>query len=377
MVRTRAQLASIHKNSHPGATHHSTPAKSRILGACEYVDAAGIKGKKADIFRQFKVSKARGWEILRQGRERRGFIHDSQRVETRGRPSKVSPEDIRRMERIIEDCDVEGRSMTWETLAYESGLDISGRTVKRAMGTLDYHKCIACRKGWVNRSTAINRKAYSEVMYARYPHKSDWYHIRSSDEVHIGVGPQGALHIIRKPGQRYCTNCIQHADEPNEADKKKIHAWAAIGHHFKSPLILYDIASNNNGKMTQKDYINQILEPVVKPWIEHHNHFVLQEDRDSGHGTSKSNIVVDWKQKNGLQSYFNCASSPDLAPIENAWQPMKQHVRRYSHWDKDTTEQLAMEGWDSIKQRWIDKQMLSMPQRLKDVIDADGAMTGW
>jgi hypothetical protein len=169
------------------------------------------------------------------------------------------------MERIIEDCDVEGRSMTWETLAYESGLNVSGRTVKRAIGTLDYHKCIACRKGWVNKSTAANRKAYSEIMLERYSYQTDWLHVRSSDEVHIGVGPQGSLRIIRTPGQRYCTNCIQHTNDPNEADKKKIHAWAAIGYHFKSPLLLYDIASITNGKMTQKDYINQILEPVVKP----------------------------------------------------------------------------------------------------------------
>jgi hypothetical protein len=54
------------------------------------------------------------------------------------------------MERIIEDCDAEGRSMSWDTLAYELGLDVSTQTIRRAMGTLDYHKCIACRKGWVN-----------------------------------------------------------------------------------------------------------------------------------------------------------------------------------------------------------------------------------
>jgi hypothetical protein len=377
MPITRARKIRLAENSHPGYKHHDTPTKARVLGACEYLDAKGIKGQKASVFRQFNVSNARGWEILREGRDRRRFGVDSCPPETRGRPPIISPEDLRRMERLVEDSDAEGRSMSWETLAYESGLDVSGRTVKRAMGTLNYHKCLACRKGWVNKATATNRKQYAELMYSRYPHKTDWYHVRFSDEVHIGLGPQGHLRIIRKPGERYCTDCIQHANEPNEQDKKKLHAWAAIGYCFKSPLIFYNIESNTNGKMTQKAYIDQILNPIVKPWIQHHKSFVLEEDRDSRHGTSDHNIVRDWKRQNNLTSYFNCSSSPDLAPIENAWAPMKQYVRKYSHWDIETTEILTQEGWDSVQQRYINKQVLSMPQRLRDVIEADGAMTGW
>ncbi|KAF2675596.1 hypothetical protein K458DRAFT_425360 [Lentithecium fluviatile CBS 122367] len=147
MPVTRAQLARLSKNSHPGYTHHSTPQKSRILGAVAFLDTKGITGQKASVFRANGVSKARGWAILAAGEERRRLGQESRGEETRGRPPLISPEDLRRMERIIEDLDAEGRSMSWETLAYESGLEVSARTVKRAMGTLDYHKCIACRKG--------------------------------------------------------------------------------------------------------------------------------------------------------------------------------------------------------------------------------------
>ena len=129
--------------------------------------------------------------------------------------------------------------------------------------------------------------------------------------------------------------------------------------------------------MTQKDYINQILTPVVKPWIQQHQSFVLEEDQDSGHGTSRSNIVRTWKHDNGLQSYFNCSSSPDLSPIENTWQPLKQYVQKYQHWDPSETRQLAYEGWDTIRQYWINKQVNTMPKRLQNVIDVEGRMTGW
>jgi hypothetical protein len=269
--------------------------------------------------------------------------------------------------------------MSWETLAYESGLDVSPRTVKRAMGTLDYHKCIACRKGWVSEKTAEKRLEWAEETYRRYPNKQDWHRVRFSDEVHIGLGPQGQLRIIRKPGERYCVNCIQHEKEPDEKDKKKLHCWAAVGYRFKFPLTFYDIPSNTNGKMTQRAYIDTILDPIVKPWIlDPKQDFVLEEDRDSGHGTGDGKgIVKTWKKQNKLECYFNCASSPDLAPIENAWAPMKSYVRKYQHWDVETTKELIYEGWDSVKQSFIDKQCLSMPQRLRDCIEGQGAMTGW
>ena len=45
--------------------------------------------------------------------------------------------------------------------------------------------------------------------------------------------------------------------------------------------------------MSHEVYINQILEPVVKPWIQSGQDFVLKEDDDSGHGTGSNNIVRD------------------------------------------------------------------------------------
>ncbi len=40
---------------------------------------------------------------------------------------------------------------------------------------------------------------------------------------------------------------------------------------------------NAVGKMTQAVYIDQILEPYVRPWLEAGDHFVMLEDNDSGH----------------------------------------------------------------------------------------------
>ncbi len=57
----------------------------------------------------------------------------------RGRPLTVSPKDIRNMEQILESHEFESKALTWEQLGYEAGLDLSGRTIHRVMGTMDYH----------------------------------------------------------------------------------------------------------------------------------------------------------------------------------------------------------------------------------------------
>ena len=214
-------------------------------------------------------------------------------------------------------------------------------------------------------------------MKERYPDDKDWFSVRFSDEVHYSYGPQGKIRIIRKPGQRYCQDCLQETNESTEKDLKKKHAWAAVGLNFKSDIRLYDVPGNTNEKMSQRVYIDQILKPVVKPWLDRGDDFCLEEDGDSGHGTSKNNIVRKWKEENGLKSYFNCASSPDLSPIENCWQPPKQYIRKFPHWDEATTVGLIHEGWATVSQNFINSKVAEMPKGLQAMIDGDGAMTGY
>ena len=107
---------------------------------------------------------------------------------------------------------------------------------------------------------------------------------------------------------------------------------------------------------------------------------MLEEDHNSSHGIpkDKKGIVQDWKRSHGLQHYFNCSGSPDLTLIENAWQPLKQALKRVPHWTKEEIEEIATEAWyDQLKQRSINKWVLSMPQRLQAVIDNEGHLTGY
>ena len=179
--------------------HYPTPTKAKIQGAVEFCDRMGILYFKKDVFRTFNMSHHAGWRALNQESSRRHH-NKPDLPETRGRKAIVTPQKICGMERIIEEEGFEARALTWAELGYEVGLECSGRIIQIAMGTMDYHKCVACRKGWVNEKTARRRFDWAKVMLKRYPEKSDWHNVRFSDEVHFGWGPQGKLSIIRQPG---------------------------------------------------------------------------------------------------------------------------------------------------------------------------------
>jgi hypothetical protein len=87
--------------------------------------------------------------------------------------------------------------------------------------------------------------------------------------------------------------------------------------------------------------------------------------------------VKQWKEANGSKYFFNVPHSPDLSPIENCWLPPKAHTRKVPHWDDATTRELMIEGWNDLSQAWINKQVDSMVDRLKDCLKADGDMTGY
>ncbi len=72
-------------------------------------------------------------------------------------------------------------------------------------------------------------------------------------------------------------------------------------------------------------------------------------------------------------------ASPDLNPIENIWQIMKQNLQKYN--PPITTIQRLQEAvqkeWEDIDWVQILKLIETMPARIKAVIAAEGGHTQW
>ena len=283
------------------------------------------------------------------------------------------------MEKIINDGDIRHRKLTWAQLAKLVGLvgekKVHAHTVRAYMHDLEYHKCIACTKKWLSRDIRIERRIWAKV-YLSYK-TQDWRLVLFSDEIHFGLGPQGKMRIIRRPGERLCSDCIQEQPEPAPKDRKRLHAFAICGWNFKTRLIWYEI-NNCNGKMTQKTYC-EILRKHVKPLIDAGKRFILEENQDSGHGVAdNSNMVRKLKAEIGLRSYFNPSKSPDMSVIESCFQPLKQFLSNDGHWDEEELKRRAEDGWDNhVIQDFINYQVDTMEDRVHALLDGEGKMTGY
>ncbi|KAK4233043.1 hypothetical protein C8A03DRAFT_48281 [Achaetomium macrosporum] len=323
-----------------GYSHHMTPTKAMIQGAVEFLEAKKIPHFKSDVFKQFGVSYPTGWRYLREPDSHGSRTYDS----------AFRTADLATIERFLESTGFDGRT-------------VSARTVRRAVGSLDFRFCVACQKQWASQRLKERRVEYSRIMLEKYPEREDWRHIRFSDECHFGWGSEGRVYVLRRPWERYCPDCLVEYRAPDAKDIKR------------SPLVWYD-SGNDNGKMNLKCYRDSIIEPVVGGWLRQNQFFVLEEDNDSGHGTSKKNIVGAWKERNGLEYFFNCAQSPDFSPIEKAWQSPKQAVSKRPCWEDDIVKQLAEEGWQGLAQESINNWIDQISQIFKGCLELDGAITG-
>jgi hypothetical protein len=121
--------------------------------------------------------------------------------EKRGRKPLLSPEQVREADRFLQDVGWDARVLTWEQLANELDFGVSGWTLKRALGSLDYRKCVACAKGWVSKRSAKMRVQHAETYLALKPESKDLHDVRFSDEVHCRVDPKASFIFFGNPGK--------------------------------------------------------------------------------------------------------------------------------------------------------------------------------
>ena len=96
--------------------------------------------------------------------------------------------------------------------------------------------------------------------------------------------------------------------------------WGGISVRSRTELLVL------NGTLTGQRYINEVLQPVVLPFVQQH-HVGLQDDNARPH---RARIVQQFLQQNNMDHLDWPARSPDLSPIEHVWDILGQRVRQSS-----------------------------------------------
>lgn len=355
----------------------SIPKGVRIRVICEWESKfRKNSGFHADVFRHVGTSHTIGWEMLQNPTRPDENEAKTLEAEKRGRKRLLSPDDIYNVEELLKEHESWTRDMNWDQLAAET-LDrpVIGKTLQKHMQVMDYFRCISCARTWCTNDLAKQRVDFARASLEKRPQPMDWEAVAFTDKVHVGWGPTGKPLVTRRPGERLCRDCFRLEGEPEDIDDRRVHGWATYSCNWKTEFFPY--STYHNGNMTVQAYMNEILEPHVKPWVEAvaagtMRPFVLEEERDSAFGLGVNSPIRRWKREKGLETYFGARASPDLAPFEDGWRPLKYPIQRCPRWDGPLATEFVADGWGQTHQEFIQHRIHSMPQRLRRCIEMDG-----
>ena len=144
--------------------------------------------------------------------------------------------------------------------------------------------------------------------------------------------------------------------------------WAGIWHNGRTAAVVI------RGTLNAERYKNEIVLPIVIPTVRD-NHLIFQDDNATPH---RACIVKSAIRDSGIPTLPWPVRSPDLAPIEHAWDELGRRVRsNYDHAPStlDELSQRLREQWTLIDDDFLNSLCDSMPNRIRCCQMANGGHT--
>ncbi|XP_050672781.1 transposable element Tc1 transposase [Leptidea sinapis] len=208
----------------------------------------------------------------------------------------------------------------------------------------------------------------ARLRYAREHMQWDeeaWSRILFADESRFSLyTSDGRRSVYRRPGERYLQACIS---ERVQYGGGSVHVWAGIFSEGRTELVAIE-----NGTLTGQRYAQEILNEYAGPYLANmRDGSMLMHDNARPH---TAHIVQEYIQEVGISVMAWPSRSPDLNPIEHAWDELGRLVRnrRPPPTTLRALKQALVEEWENIPQHRLRNLVFSMPNLLAAVIRARG-----
>ncbi|GFS92462.1 transposable element Tcb2 transposase [Trichonephila clavipes] len=189
---------------------------------------------------------------------------------------------------------------------------------------------------------------------------TDWQNVVFSDESLFVLGTEdNRIRVRRRPGERYNPppTVLRHT-----AHTAGVMVWGAIAYYSLSTLIVM------RQTLTGRRYVDDVLRPQVGPFLNGLPGAISQQDNARPHTARVAQAFL-----RHFQTLPWPARSPDLSPVEHAWNQLKRQMPScHSVHDLELTVQ---DLWAHLPQDNIRCLINSMPDRVVACIAARGGPT--
>ena len=198
--------------------------------------------------------------------------------------------------------------------------------------------------------------------------QNNWAPVLFTDESRFCVDfTNRRARVWKMPNERFAPVCVAERDRFGGGS---VVVWAGISAQGKTDLHVID-----NGTLTALRYVNEILDVYVRPYAGAvGENFILMDDNARAH---RARITDQYLEQATIVRMEWPARSPDLNPIEHAWDMLQTAVSSRPMQPASVQElrQALLEEWDQILQYKIRRLIGSMRRRCQAVIEARGHHT--
>lgn len=300
---------------------------------------------------------------LRERHQQTGSVKQRPRS---GRPKKTTPRQDRQMVVLAKRERVKSAKMINSEFRNATGVRISDQTVRNRLHS---HNLRAFRPAVRPRLTMRHRT--NRLEFARLHVNLDRARLRNilfTDESRFCLDfHDGRRRVWRSKNERYANcNVVEH----DRFGGGSIMVWGGIS--LDGSTDLYVI---RNGSLNALRYRDEILDPIVRPFAGAiGDDFILMDDNARPH---RARIVNDYLARESIVRMEWPAYSPDLNPIEHAWDVLQTRISALPV-SPTTINELAdalVQEWRQIPQQVFQNLVLSFTRRCQAVINARGGHT--